>query len=120
MSKLLVAAKYVGLELHVPLLAYPDFTQAPEWQESHVMGKLPVLDTPQGSVFQTNAIMRYSASRPSSLLRHHSPAEVGRQGKGHNLYGANIFEAVRVTCACLFVSPCAVACVPALISVDPN
>jgi glutathione S-transferase len=70
--KLRIAAKYVGLELGQKM-AEEDLTAL---AERNTLGKLPALETTQGLLFQTNAILRY----------------IGRQGKGHGLYGNNIFE----------------------------
>lgn len=55
-----MAAKYVGLELAIKTTE-EDFAQL---GEKNWLGKLPLLDTAQGPVFQSNAILRYSTQPP--------------------------------------------------------
>lgn len=51
--------------------------KAPEYTAKHPLGKIPLLETPEGSIFETNAILRYFA-RAST--------------KRQNLLGKNLYE----------------------------
>jgi len=59
--KTLIAAEYVG----VKVATTPDFdwatVKSPEFLKLNPMGKVPVLETPEGTVFESNAIARYVA-----------------------------------------------------------
>ncbi|KAG0602028.1 hypothetical protein M758_11G156000 [Ceratodon purpureus] len=67
--KALVAAEYVGVKVETT----PDFDwstiKSPEFIKMNPMGKVPVLETPEGTVFESNAIARYVAGlKPSGLF----------------------------------------------------
>jgi len=71
--KALIAAKYVGVEIAVT----ENFemgvdNKKPEFLAKNPLGKVPVLETPEGCIFESNAIARYVARLDESahLLGH--------------------------------------------------
>jgi len=78
-NKALVAAKYVGVEIAVPAFNFGEENKSAEFLKKNPLGKVPVLDTPDGPIWESNAIARY----------------VARQGNGH-LFGSNAYEAALI------------------------
>ena len=79
-QKALIAAKYVGVELKMPSFELGKDNKTPEFLAKNPAGKIPVLDTPTGPLFESNAIARYVARlRP----------DVG-------LYGASFYQQAQV------------------------
>jgi len=76
--KILITAKYAGVEIQVPDFNSETGIDA-EFLKKSPAGKIPVLETPEGTIFESNAIARYIA---------HST-------KNH-LYGSNAFEAGQI------------------------
>lgn len=74
--KILIAAKYNDVKIETPAFNVGVDNKSQEFLEKSPAGKIPVLETPNGSIFETNAIARY----------------VARQGK-NVLYGKGAFEA---------------------------
>jgi elongation factor 1-gamma len=72
----LIAAEYSGVELNIPDFRLCEDNMTPEFQEKSPLRKVPVLETPQGSIFESNAIARYLA----------------RLRRDNGLYGENVFE----------------------------
>ncbi|KAH9329995.1 hypothetical protein KI387_002103, partial [Taxus chinensis] len=61
-AKALIAAEYVGVKINRP----PKFemgvtNKTPEFLKMNPIGKVPVLETPDGPIFESNAIARYVA-----------------------------------------------------------
>jgi elongation factor 1-gamma len=56
----LIAAEYNGIEIEIPDFTSVD-TKSPEFLEKSPLGRVPVLETPRGSIFESNAIARYVA-----------------------------------------------------------
>jgi len=59
-SKAIVASKFGGVEIDYPA----DFkmgvdNKTPEFLKKHPLGQVPVLDTPEGAIFESNAIAKY-------------------------------------------------------------
>jgi elongation factor 1-gamma len=52
--------------------------KSPEYLKKHPLGKVPLLDTPEGPIYESNAILRYLARKQKSL------------------YGSNVFETAQV------------------------
>lgn len=73
--KALIAAKYAGVNIEVPSFDFPKDLQTNEFRSKNPLAKVPVLETPEGCIFESNAILRY----------------VGR--KSSNLYGTNDYTA---------------------------
>ncbi|GJY23688.1 elongation factor 1-gamma-like protein, partial [Tanacetum coccineum] len=66
--KALIAAEYVGVDIKMAdNFQMGVSNKTPEFVKMNPMGKVPVLETPEGSVFESNAIARYVA-RGSSLF----------------------------------------------------
>lgn len=74
--KALIAAKYAGILIETPTFNFGVDNKTPEFLAKNPLGKVPVLETEEGTIFESNAIARY----------------VARLGNAH-LYGANDFEA---------------------------
>jgi len=72
LTKVLVTAKYAGINVEV---ASGDIT--PELLAKNPTGKVPTLETSEGVIFESNAIVRFLA----------------RSGEKANLYGKSAFEA---------------------------
>ncbi|XP_031100701.1 elongation factor 1-gamma 2-like [Ipomoea triloba] len=77
--KALIAAEYNGIKIEL----VKDFqmgvsNKTPEFLKMNPIGKVPVLETPDGSVFESNAIARYVAKfKPDSALFGSSLIEYG-------------------------------------------
>lgn len=68
-QKTLIAAKYVGVEIKTPAFEFGVFNKTPEFMAKNPSGKVPVLDTENGSIYESNAIARYVARmRPDAGL----------------------------------------------------
>jgi elongation factor 1-gamma len=77
-----IAAKYANVNVDVPAdFQFGEHNKNADYiRNCHPIGKVPVLQTPEGYIFESNAIARY----------------VARLDKVHNLYGRNAFEAAQV------------------------
>jgi len=65
----LITAKYAGVEVAVPKFELGKDNKTEAFLAKNPNGKLPVLDTPQGPLFESNAIARYLARlRPDAAL----------------------------------------------------
>jgi elongation factor 1-gamma len=78
-QRILIAAKYNGLEIEVPTFNVGVDNKSNEFLTKSPLGKVPVLETNEGHIFEANAIARY----------------VARQG-ANSLYGATPFDAALV------------------------
>jgi elongation factor 1-gamma len=76
--KAVIAGKYVGVTIETPAFQIGVDNKTKEFAEKNPLQKVPVLETPEGCLFESNAIARY----------------VARQGT--SLYGANAFEASQI------------------------
>ena len=77
--KILVAAEYGGVKINVNSNVERGVTvKTEEFAKLNPNRKVPVLETEQGSLWESNAIARY----------------VGRVGNYLNMFGSNSFEAV--------------------------
>nr|AHC03515.1 gamma class glutathione S-transferase [Larix kaempferi] len=60
--KALIAAEYVGVKIGLaPNFEMGVTNKSPEFLNMNPIGKVPVLETPEGTVFESNAIARYVA-----------------------------------------------------------
>jgi elongation factor 1-gamma len=67
--KSLVVAAYNDIKINVPEFKLHQDNATPEFLAKNPLGKVPVLDTPHGSLFESNAIARYVARlRPDTDL----------------------------------------------------
>eukprot|EP00164_Ancoracysta_twista_P002179 GFYU01002877.1.p1 GENE.GFYU01002877.1~~GFYU01002877.1.p1 ORF type:complete len:417 (-),score=165.15 GFYU01002877.1:139-1344(-) len=78
--KALIAAQYNGIEITLPKFEMGKTNKTAEFLKKNPLGKIPVLDTPKGSLFESNAIARY----------------VARLRADTELYGRNFFESGQV------------------------
>ena len=78
--KILIAAEYNGIEIEIPDFEMMKDNKTPEFLAMSPLGKVPVLKTPQGALFESNAIARY----------------VGRMRRDTELYGATFFASAQV------------------------
>ncbi|XP_045825550.1 elongation factor 1-gamma-like [Trifolium pratense] len=74
--KTLITAEYVGVEVQL----VPDFqmgvsNKTPQFLKMNPIGKVPVLETPDGSIFESNAITRYVARLGENNLFGSSPID---------------------------------------------
>lgn len=77
--KILVAAKYAGVLIESPKFEYGVDNKTPEFEKKSPLGKVPVLESHEGVIFEPNAAARF----------------VARQSKS-SLVGATDFEAAQV------------------------
>jgi elongation factor 1-gamma len=75
-----VAAEYNGIAIDVPAFEMMKDNKTPEFLAMSPLGKVPVLKTPQGALFESNAIARY----------------VARMRRDTDLYGATFFASAQV------------------------
>jgi elongation factor 1-gamma len=78
--KALVAAEYVGVDIDVPDFDMEKTAKTPSFLAMSPMGKVPVLKTPQGAIFESNAIARY----------------VARLRKDSEIYGRTFYESALI------------------------
>jgi len=79
--KILIAAELSGVEIEVPPFDFgKDNTTEQFKSKHHPLGKVPVLETPYGSIFESGAILRY----------------VGRLRPEAGLYGNSFFAAAQI------------------------
>jgi len=78
--KALIAAAYNDLKIEVPAFELHKDNTTDSFLAKNPLGKVPVLDTPHGAIFESNAIARY----------------VARLRQDTNLYGASFFESAQV------------------------
>jgi len=64
--KALIVARYCGINVDVPAFNYGVDNKTPEFLSKNPTGKVPVLETDQGCIFESNAIVRYIARLGSS------------------------------------------------------
>ncbi|KAI3788883.1 hypothetical protein L2E82_01664 [Cichorium intybus] len=78
--KALIAAEYVGVEIKMAEnFKMGESNKTPEFLKMNPIGKVPVLETPEGPIFESNAIARYVASlKPESSLLGSTPIEYGQ------------------------------------------
>jgi len=77
--KAVIAGKYTGVNIETPSFQIGVDNKTKEFAEKNPLQKVPVLETPDGCIFESNAIARY----------------VARQGNSR-IYGANAFEASQI------------------------
>jgi len=75
--KALIAAEYGGIHIEYPSFNMGVDNKTPEFLKKNPTGQVPTLDTPDGPIFESNAIAKY----------------VARKGSDKGLYGANEYEA---------------------------
>eukprot|EP00903_Cladosiphon_okamuranus_P012753 g11922.t1 len=101
--KVLIAAEYNGVELEVPEFNHPSDSKSPDFLAKSPLGRVPVLETPQGSIFESNAVARY----------------VARMRRDTELYGVSFFESAQVDswidfCAHEIELPATIWCYPVI------
>jgi len=79
-NKVLITAKYNGITLEVPEFKMGVDNKTPEFLKKNPLGKVPVLETEEGSVFESNAIARYvaRAGGDKAKLYGRTPIEAGQ------------------------------------------
>ncbi|KAK9908313.1 hypothetical protein WJX75_005835 [Coccomyxa subellipsoidea] len=56
-----IAAEYVGVKLDIPAFEMGKTNKSPQFLKLNPNGKVPVLQTPEGGIWESNAIARYVA-----------------------------------------------------------
>jgi len=74
--KALIAARYNGVTIETPEFNFGVDNQTAEFKAKNPLGKVPVLDTPEGPIWESNAIARY----------------IARLNDNGKLYGSNLYE----------------------------
>ncbi|XP_031259607.1 elongation factor 1-gamma 2-like isoform X3 [Pistacia vera] len=81
--KALIVAEYNGVQVKlVDNFKLGVTNKSPEFLKLNPIGKVPVLETPDGLVFESNAIARY----------------VARSNAGNSLHGSSLIDYVRHFC----------------------
>jgi elongation factor 1-gamma len=75
--KALIAAQYADVNIEVPPFNFKVDNTTPEFLAKNPLGKVPVLETAEGCIFESNAIARY----------------VARLNNGAGLFGSTDYEA---------------------------
>lgn len=78
--KALIAAEYNNVKIDVPAFEFGKDNRTPEFVAKNPLGKVPLLDTPQGPIFESNAIARY----------------VARLRQDSDLFGTSFYESGQV------------------------
>lgn len=76
----LIAAKYNGIDVELPSFHMGTDNKKPEFLVKSPMGKVPVLETPEGCIWEAFAIAQY----------------VARMRADSNMYGTSFFESAQV------------------------
>ncbi|KAL8222786.1 hypothetical protein R6Q57_020185 [Mikania cordata] len=78
--KVLIAAEYAGVEIKCPEnFEMGVSNKTPEFLNMNPLGKVPVLETQDGVIFESNAIARYVARlKPDTCLFGSSPIQYGQ------------------------------------------
>jgi len=74
--KALIAAEYNGININIPKFEMLVDNKKPEFLAKSPLGRVPVLDTPSGSISESNSIARY----------------IARMRRDTELIGATLFE----------------------------
>jgi elongation factor 1-gamma len=74
-KKILVAAKYLGVDIETVDFKMGTDNKTKEFLELNPLGKVPVLKTPEGPVFESHAILRYVAQKGKKNLMGKTPYE---------------------------------------------
>jgi len=74
-----IAGKYVGIDIETPAFEVGKDNKTKEFAEKFPVQKVPVLETPEGVLFESNAIARHVARQPNSKI-----------------YGSSSFEAALI------------------------
>jgi len=77
-SRILIVAKYNGVNIETPKFDVSVDNKSADFLTKSPVGKVPVLDTPEGSLFEANAIARYVAKLGKGLITGSSPFETGQ------------------------------------------
>ena len=68
-NKALIAAKYNGVDITIPAgFVMGESNKTPEFLALNPLGKVPTLETPEGGIFESNAILLYLADKNFSPL----------------------------------------------------
>ena len=78
--KILIAAEYNGVDIEIPDFKAKEDSKKPDFLKKSPLGRVPVLETSSGSIFESNAIARY----------------VARIKRDTELYGATFFESAQI------------------------
>jgi elongation factor 1-gamma len=78
--KALIAAEYNSVTINIPDFKISQDNLTPEFKKKSPLGKVPVLETPSGSIFESNAIARY----------------IARMRRDSELYGVSFFESGQI------------------------
>jgi len=78
--KILIAAEYNGIDIEIPEFKMLEDNKSSDFLSKSPLGKVPVLETSQGSIFESNAIARY----------------VARMRGDTELYGVSFYDSAQV------------------------
>lgn len=102
MWKAQIAGQYTGVHFEVPAFQIGVDNKTPEFAAKFPLQKVPALETPEGPLFESNAIARYGITALPSSLRPSPSASLtllfraaARYGGNSTLYGSSAYEAVR-------------------------
>lgn len=61
-----IAAEHAGIDAKFVNTPFADLS-SPDFLAKHPLGKVPFLETPEGSLFETNAILKYFGRKSNAL-----------------------------------------------------
>ena len=68
MQKALIAAQYNGVKVETPAFEFP--ADLAKLKDKNPNAKVPTMDTPFGSIYESDAIVRYSAHSTFATSAH--------------------------------------------------
>jgi elongation factor 1-gamma len=75
--RILIAAKYNGIDIEVPTFNVGVDNKSNDFLSKSPYGKVPLLETNEGHIFEANAIARYVARQGANTLYGSSPFDAG-------------------------------------------
>ena len=75
-SRVEIAAKFLEVPLEFNRIPFTEI-KTPEYMKKHPLGKIPVLETPEGCIFESMSIIRYLA-RKAGKMYGSNPAETAQ------------------------------------------
>jgi len=75
--RILIAAKYNGIEIEVPTFNVGVDNKSNDFLAKSPLGKVPLLETNEGHIFEANAIARYVARQGANVLYGSTPFDAG-------------------------------------------
>lgn len=99
-AKVELIARFLDIPLEFNRIPMKD-TKTPEHLKRHPLGKIPVLETPEGCIFESHAIIRYLA-RKAGRMYGNNPGETAQIDQWLEFSHTQIYPYLRVIIMALF------------------